>query len=215
MNLRRRRTLIVAAGALFVLGLALIAATSRVSAAHDDLAPQWTWQDPAPPVRFRVAAFPAGLQERGVPDRAILLTLEEWNDEIGVVRWTRAGEEVAVQRRLLRVDLPEPAARPLIDALNREASRAGAGFSRVEYGAGERSDERRLVVVGLDGRREAFEYRADESGRIEPRAILADGDNAPLLRGGVVAIGAVVSIWAAVLCMIAWAVLAIAASRRA
>lgn len=212
---RFARPLLFAAIVMFALGGGALAIAKRLGAGYAQLDPVWTLEDPSPPTGFRVAAFPAGLAERGVPDRAILLTLEEWSDPIAVVRWSPAPDElVAVQRRLLRIDLTADAAAPLIQRLNDALQdNPDPRITRAEFNAGDRTDARSLTVTGPDGLRETFEYLVNDEGLVTPLRILADGDKSALLRGGVVAMFGVVLIWIAVLCMIAWAALHIASTR--
>lgn len=215
MMRRFARPLLIAAILLFALGGGALAVAKRLGAGYAQLDPVWTFEDAAPPTGFRIAAFPAGLAERGVPDRAILVTLDEWNDPLAVVRWSRAADDlVAVQRRLLRIDLTAETAAPLIQRLN-DALRDNPDprISRAQFSTGDRSDARALTLTGPDGLRETFEYLVNDEGLVTPVRILADGDKGALLRGGVVAMFGVVFIWIAVLCMISWAIIHIASKR--
>lgn len=215
MMRRFARPLLIAAIILFASGGAALAVAKRLGAGYAQLDPVWTTQDPSPPTGFRIAAFPAGVAERGVPDRAILLTLDEWNDPLAIVRWSRTADDlVAVQRRLLRVDITAEAAAPHIQRLNTALrDHPDPRISRAEFTAGDRSDARILTLTGPDGLRESFEYLVNDEGLVTPVRILADGDKAALLRGGVVAMVGVVLIWIAVLCMIAWGIIHIASTR--
>jgi len=212
---RFARPLLIAAIVMFALGGGALAVAKRLGGGYAQLEPVWTREDPSPPTGFRIAAFPAGLAERGVPDRAILLTLDEWNDPLAVVRWSRGPDDpVAVQRRLLRADLTADDAAPLIQRLNTVLrDNPDPRINRAEFTIGDRSDARALTLTGPDGLRETFEYLVNDEGLVIPVRILADGDKAALLRGGVVAMVGVVLLWIGVLCLITWAILHIASTR--
>ena len=212
---RTARRLYIAAVVLVALGAALLLDAKKVQRAYRQLDVVWTAADAPTPDRFRIAAFPAGVDGRGVPDRAILLTLADWNNPLGVVHWGDGDNKVAVQRRLLRIDLPPNAAAPFLDKLNDAiAADRSTDDRRADLDTGDRLDERRLTILRSDNLREAFDYRVTDTGEATPLRILAAGDKGALIIGGLWALMGVVFAWTAVLCAIIAAVLQSIARRK-
>ncbi len=197
---RTARRFFVGAAALAVVGCVFFAVAARVRGGYREFQTIWTAGQPTYDLPFRIAAFPVGIRERGVPERAIVVPLSEWTDPVGIVRWNGPSGRVAVQRRLLRVDTPVREAAPLIDAMNRALS-AGTDpdIRRAVFDVGERSDERRLTVTLQDGLREVYVYRVDYDGAVEAREVLTDGDKTAFIIGGVIAMVGVVALWIAFL----------------
>ncbi len=211
---RAARNLYIAALILVALGAGFLLYAKQVQRAYRELETIWTPADGPAPVHFRVAAFPAGVEGRGVPDRAILVPLADWLDPVGVVHWGEGDNMVAVQRRLLRIDLPPDAAAPLIGNLNDALARSAGEDREAEYTLGQRLSHRRLTVLRSDNLREAFDYAVSDTGEITPIAALAAGDKAALIRAGLWALLGVVLAWTAALVALAGAILHARARRK-
>lgn len=213
---RAVRYLYIAALVLFALGVALLIRAKAESSRYDELQVVWRGPTQSMAPRFRILAFPAGVEGRGVPDRAILLSLDEWNDPVGVVQWWRTDtEETSVQRRLLRIDLTPDQAAPFVNGLNAAIAQwSDTDYRHAEYGPGESATQRRLTLRGVDGLQTAFEYSVTDTGEVTPIRILASGDKGAIISAGLYALPGVLLAFFAVLCVIIGAILHNNARRR-